>query len=238
MQKNFLSKVFGLTLLVVLSGQAKAFCGSYEPLKIPASNNKLGSESHIDGEAGGSTYQVQELPKGQLTALDCGTGSNILLSGWERNSFTHLLEKVEIRGKGLRDTTICRGADCETVTRNARDQAMRLRGLGFQKISDDTVKMVVGVLLEKLPKCAPTSSVSPINTLDRDLGYDYYQAKQSILSSYAGQTSLIRIGNRVDVKYPTGLPVTFVIERFDYTTKAMVIWPVGFADPSETPCSE
>lgn len=125
MQVKSLTKLFGLAVFVVLSGQAKAFCGSNDPLKAVAPPASLMSPEASAGY--GSSIAASPLAplRGAQIALDCGLQDSPIFSGAFRNLQNGKLETVVVTKR-----KVCADTYCQSIYYGMRDAAERLIAIG------------------------------------------------------------------------------------------------------------
>jgi hypothetical protein len=117
-------------------------------------------------------------------------------------------------------------------------QGQELEARGLKDIVIDGVDDFVSEVTKPVQKCAKTSPISAIDTPDKDAQQNYIAARDAILTTFAGNINSLRTGDRVDVQYPTGWVVRFII--YSWNVKDGDFWMSkyldGKANPKNTPC--
>ena len=73
------------------------------------------------------------------------------------------------------------------------------------------IVQIAGYVSPVLPKCAVTTTMNPIKTPDQDDRERWLLAKGAILTTFASNWNSVRLGQRVNVKYPSGDVVQFIL---------------------------
>ncbi|WP_394473430.1 hypothetical protein [Roseateles sp. DC23W] len=91
-------------------------------------------------------------------------------------------------------------------------------------------------LLQKCAKIFPGSTITPDG--DKSIGLVF--ARDAIILAYQGNLSALRLGARVDVKYPSGFVKRFMFGSAvgnNPTPASLPLWPLNDPAPADTPCS-
>nr|WP_295077073.1 hypothetical protein [uncultured Roseateles sp.] len=140
----------------------------------------------------------------------------------------------------LGNTGLCINEECRTYNLLlpvlAEESSKAVGAVVVAAITDN-----VELLFPLLDKCVKTPIVNErVRSPDADMIYDYYLARDSIGQTYAGNTSVLRAGMRVDVAYPVGQTVRFIIYSVDYGQQPVVTslgrFLDGIPNPQNTPC--
>ncbi len=102
------------------------------------------------------------------------------------------------------------------------------------------VATIIPVVSPLLPKCAVTTNLNLIKTPDQDAGQNWLIAKDAIILAFGTNWGSVRIGQRVDVKYPSGDVVRLILTTVPSDPDARAVVVMRFLDgiPSgASPCA-
>lgn len=152
---------------------------------------------------------------------------------------TSSLERVTVYGKSNGDSwpnAVCISSEC------------RIYDLPLVEVAKQSPEPVSEVIFEfltqvitVLDKCVTTPPSNPVKTPDQDKDRGYFLAMDSITQTYAGNVRMLRPGMRVDVQYPIGQTVRYLItststDRGFKEVTGLVRFIDGVPDADNTPC--
>jgi hypothetical protein len=107
---------------------------------------------------------------------------------------------------------------CDEARELQGDIAIQASGLPDRVIGIivDAVEQVIDDYFLVLPKCAVATTLNPIKTPDQDRTQDWRLAKDAVIVAFDSNFGSLSPGQRVDVKYPSGDVVRFIITSTAY----------------------
>lgn len=205
-------------------------------------NNYYGDCGEFQEDAwacGGDSWTRFEI----YSSWDFGGGGS---GGWDGVSSGNVLSTVVIEGSCTVTFTTSWGNSNGGCAEVVSMVGQLLPGSYQPIVTSSLVEAITGLgaemydvpfpLLQKCAKIFSGSSITPDS--DKNIGLVY--ARDAIILAYQGNLSALRMGARVDVKYPSGF-----VKRFMFggpvgnnpTPASLPLWSLNDPVPSDTPCS-
>jgi hypothetical protein len=129
---------------------------------------------------------------------------------------------------------------CDDLSPIAAGQVGEAKEISSQIIA--FLEPVIQLIFVVLPKCAVTPPTNAVKTPDQDRSQKFFLARRTVIETFASNFSFIEAPNRVDVKYPSGDVIRFVITSVTYSDNLgdrdveLDVFLNGQADPRNSPC--